>query len=208
MLTLQSLLAWTVMSIGLVLLPGPDTMLVVGHTARRGLKAGLAAIGGIQLGGVFYMALCGFGFLSVLNAVPGLFMTVKIVGAIYLAWLGIGMLRGAIAPATEAKEPKMRLGGSPFSQGFISTVLNPKVAVFFLAALPQFVGTGPDAPWQGMLLIAIVYVLGFFWALAVAALVNRAGQYAGQSRAMRWFEGALGVGFVGLAGRLALARNI
>lgn len=194
------------MSIGLVLLPGPDTMLVAGHSARRGFKAGMAAIGGIQLGGLFYMALCGFGFLSVLNAVPGLFMTVKIVGAIYLAWLGFSMLRGAIKPSQASGEMR-RLGGSAFSQGFLSTVLNPKVAVFFLAALPQFVGTGPDAPWQGMLLIAIVYALGFVWCLALAALATHAGRKVGQSGAMRWFEGAMGAGFLGLAGRLALARN-
>nr|WP_250890565.1 LysE family translocator [Sphingobium nicotianae] len=195
------------MSIGLVLLPGPDTMLVAGHAARRGFRAGMAAIGGIQLGGLFYMALCGFGFLSVLNAVPGMFMTVKIAGALYLAWLGIGMLRGAIKPASGDTQSKVRLGGSPFSQGFISTVLNPKVAVFFLAALPQFVGTGPNAPWHGMLLIAIVYGIGFCWCVLLAALATHAGRKVGQSSVMRWFEGALGAAFLGLAGRLALARN-
>lgn len=212
MLTLQSLLAWTAMAVGLVLLPGPDTMLVAGHAARRGLKAGMAAIGGIQLGGVFYMALCGFGFLSVLNAVPGVFMAVKIAGALYLLWLGITMLRGAFRPAPETVEtvaPKStRLGGSPFAQGFFSTVLNPKVAIFFLAALPQFVGTGPNAPRHGMMLIAIVYVLGFFWCTALAAMATHAGRRMGRSSAMRWFEGAMGAAFVGLAGRLALARNI
>jgi threonine/homoserine/homoserine lactone efflux protein len=207
-LTAHSLLAWTVMSIGLVLLPGPDTMLVAGHAARRGFKAGMAAIGGIQLGGLFYMLLCGFGFLSVLNAVPGLFMAVKIAGALYLAWMGFGLLRGAIKPAPASETPKVRIGGSPFAQGLVSTVLNPKVAIFFLAALPQFVGTGPDAPWQGMLLIAIVYGLGFLWCALLALLATKAGRKVGQSSAMRWFEGAMGVGFFGLAGRLALARNI
>src|SRR3546814_9210400 len=73
------------------------------------------------------------------------------------------MVRGALKPAPASEAPRMRIGGSPFMQGFVSTVLNPKVAIFFLAALPQFVGTGPDAPWQGMLLIAIVYALGFLW---------------------------------------------
>ena len=102
----------------------------------------------------------------------------------------------------------MRLGASPFTQGFISTVLNPKVAVFFLAALPQFVGTGPQAPVQGMLLIAIVYALGFFWCALLAVLATHAGRRVGNSRMMRWFEGAMGVGFFGLAGRLALARNV
>ncbi|MFC4256362.1 LysE family transporter [Altererythrobacter xixiisoli] len=208
MLTLQTLLAWTALAAGLVLLPGPDTLLVAGHSARSGTKAGMQAIGGILLGGAFYMALCGFGFLSVLNAVPGLFLSVKIVGAIYLAWLGFTMLRGALRPSAGETQPRMRLGGSPFTQGFVSTVLNPKLAMFFLAALPQFVGTGPDAPWQGMLLIGIVYVLGFVWCVALMLVATRAGRRASQSRAMRWFEGAMGVGFVGLAGRLALTRNV
>ncbi|HEX7782755.1 MAG TPA: LysE family translocator [Sphingobium sp.] len=206
MLTQQSLLAWTILSIGLVLLPGPDTMLVAGHAARRGFRAGMAAIGGIQLGGLFYMALCGFGFLSVLNAVPGLFMIVKIAGAIYLLWLGFQMLRGAVRPAPAGAQKVMPVG-APFRQGFVSTVLNPKVAVFFLAALPQFVGTGPNAPLHGVLLIAIVYALGLVWCMALAALATHAGRKVGQSSAMRWFEGALGVAFIGLAGRLALARN-
>jgi threonine/homoserine/homoserine lactone efflux protein len=206
MLTQSSLLAWTILSIGLVLLPGPDTMLVAGHAARRGFRAGMAATGGIQLGGLFYMLLCGFGFLSVLNAVPGLFMVVKVAGALYLLWLGIQTLRGAINPAP-AGEAHIVAAGAPFRQGFFSTVLNPKVAVFFLAALPQFVGTGPSAPLHGVLLIGIVYGLGLVWCMILAALATHAGRKVGQSRAMRWFEGALGVAFIGLAGRLALARN-
>jgi len=196
------------MSIGLVLLPGPDTMLVAGHAARRGFQAGMAALGGIPRGGRFYMVLGGVGFLSVLDAVPGLFMGVKSAGALYLAWMGFGLLRGAIKPAPASETPRVRIGGSPFAQGLVSTVLNPKVAIFFLAALPQFVGTGPDAPWQGMLLIAIVYGLGFLWCALLALLATKAGRKVGQSSAMRWFEGAMGVGFFGLAGRLALARNI
>jgi threonine/homoserine/homoserine lactone efflux protein len=142
----------------------------------------------------------------VLNAVPGLFMVVKVAGALYLLWLGIQTLRSAINPAP-AGEAHVVAAGAPFRQGFFSTVLNPKVAVFFLAALPQFVGTGPSAPLHGVLLIGIVYGLGLVWCMILAALATHAGRKVGQSRAMRWFEGALGVAFIGLAGRLALARN-
>lgn len=205
MLDQNALLAWTALSVGLVLVPGPDTMLVAGHAARKGFRAGMIASSGILLGGAFYMALCGFGFLSVLNAVPGIFMAVKVAGAIYLAWMGIQLLRGAILPG-EAQE-NVRATGAPFRQGFFSTVLNPKVAVFFLAALPQFVGAGPDAPLHGVLLIGIVYGIGFLWCMTIAAVATKAGRKVGQSRAMRWFEGALGVAFIGLAGRLALTRN-
>ncbi|MGF7169806.1 threonine/homoserine/homoserine lactone efflux protein [Sphingobium xanthum] len=201
----HGLLAWTILAIALVLSPGPDTMLVAGQSARRGFRAGMAAAGGIFVGGIFYMLLCGFGFLAVLNLVPGLFTIVKVAGALYLAWLGIQLLRGAIKART-AEEKQVTLG-APFRQGFWSTVLNPKVAVFFLAALPQFVGTGPGAPLTGAGLIAIVYGIGAVWCLVIATVATHAGRKVGQSSAMRWFEGALGAAFIGLAGRLALARN-
>jgi threonine/homoserine/homoserine lactone efflux protein len=201
----HGLLAWTILAIALVLSPGPDTMLVAGQAARRGFSSGMAAAAGILVGGMFYMLLCGFGFLSVLNLVPGLFTVVKIAGALYLAWLGIQLLRGAIRPKL-AEEKQIALG-APFRQGFWSTVLNPKVAIFFLAALPQFVGTGPDAPLYGMLLIAIVYGIGGIWCTIIATVAAHAGRKVGQSSAMRWFEAVLGTAFIGLAGRLALVRN-
>ncbi|AGH48712.1 MULTISPECIES: LysE family translocator [Sphingomonadales] len=205
MLTTHTLLAWTVLAIALVLTPGPDTMLVAGNAARRGFRAGIATASGIALGGVWYMALCGFGFLSLLNAVPGMFAAVKTIGAIYLAWLGLKLVRGAIAPARGEAAPVAM--GAPFRQGFLTTILNPKVAVFFLAALPQFVGTGPEAPLRGVLLVGIVYAVGFAWLALLAGLASRAGTRIGNSQAMRWIEGALGTAFVGFAGKLALSRN-
>jgi threonine/homoserine/homoserine lactone efflux protein len=201
----HSLLAWTILAIALVLTPGPDTMLVAGQAARRGFRSGMSAAGGIFLGGILYMLLCGFGFLSVLNLVPSLFTIVKIAGALYLAWLGIQLLRGAIKP--KADEERQVALGAPFRQGFWSTVLNPKIAIFFLAALPQFVGTGPGAPVYGMLLIGIVYVIGMVWCTIIATIAAHAGRKVGRSNAMRWFEGVLGAAFIGLAGRLALVRN-
>lgn len=201
----HSLLAWTLLSVGLVLTPGPDTMLVAGHAARGGVRAGLAAVSGVVLGGLWYMALCGFGFLSVLSIFPALFTVVKAAGAIYLAWLGFKLIRGAIQPApATAEAPAL---GKPFWQGLLTTALNPKVALFFLAILPQFVGTGADAPLKGALLIAVPYVLGGFWLTGIVFVAARAGRAAKQSSAMRWIEGVLGVAFIGLAGRLALARN-
>ncbi|MES2057451.1 MAG: LysE family translocator [Pseudomonadota bacterium] len=203
----HSLLAWTLLSIGLVLTPGPDMMIVAGQSARGGVRAGLATMAGIALGGLWYMALCGFGFLSVLTAFPALFMAVKIAGAVYLAWLGIRMLTGAFKPAPIAATAIAPAMGKPFRQGFLSTALNPKVALFFLAILPQFVGTGPDAPVRGMLLIAVPYVLGSIWLTGVTLVAARAGRAVKQSSVMRWFEGVIGAAFLGLAGRLALARN-
>jgi threonine/homoserine/homoserine lactone efflux protein len=202
----HSLLAWIALSIGLALTPGPDTMIVAGNAARNGVRGGLAAVAGIAVGGLWYMALCGFGFLSVLTVFPTLFTIVKFAGAAYLAWLGIRALTGAIRPAAGGET--LRASSRPFRQGLLTTSLNPKVALFFLAILPQFVGQDAGAPVRGMLLIGIAYGIGSLWLTGVAFAVARAGRAVRSSSAMRWFEGALGTAYLALAGRMALVRNI
>jgi len=92
----------------------------------------------------------------------------------------------------------------PFLQGFLTNALNPKVAIFYLAALPQF-ASGPDAPMVGVLLIAIHYAMGAVWLSCVAFAASRARRIALKNIFVRWLEGAVGVFFVGVAGRLALA---
>ena len=201
-----SLLAWSALALVASISPGPDTLLVAGHAARHGVWAGLAAVAGIVTGGLWYMALLGLGLMSLLNASPLLFAIVKAAGAIYLAWLGIRLLLGALRGTGGHQPASVRLS-APYRQGLITNALNPKVALFYLAALPQFVGTGPGAPLFGMLLIAIHYVIGGCWLAIVAAGAARAGGVVRDSDAVRWIEGILGVLFVGLAGRLALARN-
>jgi threonine/homoserine/homoserine lactone efflux protein len=201
-----SLLAWIALSIGLALTPGPDTMIVAGNAARGGVRGGMAAVAGIAAGGLWYMALAGFGFLSVLTLSPALFTAVKFAGAAYLAWLGLRALSGAIRPAAD---PALARGSArPFRQALLTTALNPKVALFFLAVLPQFVGQGPDAPLKGVMLIGIAYAVGALWLAGIALTVARAGRAVKHSGVLRWFEGALGTAYLALAGRMAFVRNI
>ncbi len=207
-MTGSALFAWTLLSIGLVLIPGPDTLLVVGYAVRGGLRDSLSAVLGGTLGGLWYMALCGFGFLAVLAAYPTLYAIIKTAGVLYLAWLGLRLVRGALKPGRPVQPADDVAGyGKPFRQGLLTTVLNPKVALFFLAILPQFVGEGPSAPYWGMLLIAISYALGLVWLSGVAWFASRASGAVRQTNLVRWIEGALGIAFVGFAGRLALARE-
>jgi threonine/homoserine/homoserine lactone efflux protein len=204
-----SILAWTALATAVALSPGPDTLLVAGNAARRGHAAGLRTVAGVVCGGVFYALLCGFGFMSVLIASPTLYLIVKIAGAVYLALIGAQMLWGAIRRrAGETPRPVRRqIAGAPFRQGLLTNVLNPKVAVFYLAALPQFVGHGPDAPLKGVLLIAIHYAIGGAWLSAIALGAGRAGEAFRTSAAMRWLEGVAGVFLLGVAGRLAVERR-
>ena len=174
---------------------------------QQGVGAGLQTIAGNAVGGVMYAALFGFGLMSVLAASAPLYLTVKIAGAAYLAFIGAQMLWGAIrrSPTVAVEEPPV--AGSPFRQGLLTNALNPKVAVFYLAALPQFAGHGADAPLKGVLLIAIHYAIGAAWMSMVAAAAGKAGAAFRSSAAMRWLEGIAGVFLLGVAGRLVVERR-
>ena len=99
-----ALLAWSALALIVTLTPGPDTLLVAAHAARSGFRAGMAALMGIMTGVAWYGSLIAFGALSVLVAVPALFLAVKIAGALYLAWLGFGMIRNALKPTLSPAE--------------------------------------------------------------------------------------------------------
>jgi threonine/homoserine/homoserine lactone efflux protein len=201
-----TLLAWTALATAATMSPGPDTLLVLGHAARSWRDGALAAAG-IVAGGLWYMLLSGFGLMSLLTASHLLFEIVKIAGALYLGWLGCGLLRGAIKPQPVVAGQTMTPLRSPFRQGFLTNALNPKVALFYLAVLPQFVGSGPNAPYFGMVLIAIHYLTAAVWFTILVLFVSRAGGVLRETNVWRWLEGALGAAFVGLAGKLALERN-
>ncbi|MGE0046754.1 MAG: LysE family translocator [Hyphomonadaceae bacterium] len=199
-----SLLAWTTLAILVTVTPGPDTLLVVGHSLKSGARAGLSAAAGIIAGFFWYAALAYFGLMALLSATPWLYMAVKIAGALYLAFIGAQMIFGAIRPSTEEKTIPL---GAPFRQGLLTNALNPKVALFYLAALPQFVPAGPDAPARAVLLIAIHYATGAVWLGGIAVAAARAGAGIRRSALYRWIEGIIGAALIGLAARLAFERR-
>ena len=201
-----ALLAWTALVAILTLTPGPDTLLVVSHAARGGLRSGLAAIAGIQTGALWYAVLIAVGALSFLAAVPTLFLAVKIAGALYLAWLGAGMIWNAVRGKREEAAAKAVDLKQPYAQGFFTNALNPKVALFYLAALPQF-ASGPNAPLIGAMLIGVHAIVGCAYLAAVAFAASRARNIAWNTTLVRWLEGAIGAFFLGVAGRLALTQR-
>ncbi len=202
---LTILLAWIALATVATISPGPDAALVIAQTARRGLSAGLKVALGIGLGNAWYALLFGFGLMSLLAAQPTVYLIVKLGGAAYLAWIGFKMVRSALAGAQH--DDVATASGTPMLQGFITNILNPKIALFFLAAIPQFAGNGPDAPMIGVVLIAINGVINMVWLSIVAVGVDRAGTRLQQSHVMRWLEGVIGVALMGIATRVAFSRN-
>lgn len=201
-----ALLAWIALVVVLTLTPGPDTMLVISHAARGGMRSSLAAIAGIETSACWYALLIAVGALSFLAAVPALFLIVKIAGAVYLAWLGASMMWSAIKGKQQEAAAKPVDLKQPYAQGFFTNALNPKVALFYLAALPQF-ASGPNTPLIGVMLIGVHAVIGGLYLVGVAFAAHRARSITWNSTLVRWMEGAIGAFFLGVAGRLALAQR-
>ena len=187
--------------------PGVDFVLTVSRTLQGGARAGVAAALGINAGCVVHALAAAFGLAALLAVNPQAFRFIQWAGAGYLAWLGLGLLRqawrSAAAPLAGAATTAQRSGWADFRSGLLTNVLNPKVALFFLAFLPQFVPVAsPNKTLSFLLLGAWFVVQGFVFLLVLVALAARLSRLQTSGLARRWL-GALGGGlFIALALRL------
>ena len=129
--------------------PGVDMMFTLARTLRHGVAGGIAAALGVVAGCVVHTLVAAFGLAALLAASGTAFSLLKWAGAAYLVWLAIGMLRASASAGGPAAPPAGRAASAPlwplFRQGLLTNVLNPKIAIFFLALLPQFIDAGaPD----------------------------------------------------------------
>lgn len=188
--------------------PGVDLVFTVSRTLQHGIRTGLAGAAGISAGCVVHALAAAFGLAALLAVSTTAFAVLKGIGAAYLVWLAVGMLRSALQPAgatttagTIAPVPLGRV----FRQGLLTNVLNPKVALFFLAFLPQFIDA--DAPHKTLAFLALGVWFVLQSALFLVALVVLTARlrHLGQGSATlgRWLDGLGGVLFLGLAVRLA-----
>ena len=203
---------WLFILSGLLLniTPGPDTAYIVGRSLQMGWRGGAAAAIGIGCGCLVHVFGAAIGLSALLMASSAAFSLVKWIGAAYLCFLGIKLLLSRPA-RSEATGRAMFSGDVPslrqvFLQGALTNVLNPKVALFFLAFLPQFVVS--DSPHKALafLLLGLIFVCnGTAWCLAVAAFTARAaGRIRKSSRILPWINRALGGLFIYLGIRVAV----
>ena len=199
-----TLLLFLAATLTLNVTPGPDMLYVIARSVAQGRQAGIVSAFGIAGGTIVHTALVALGLSGLLLAVPIAFEIVKLAGAAYLMWLGARLLlrTGDTATAPAVIRAPM---GAIFRQGVVTNVLNPKVALFFLAFLPQFVDPrrGPVAV-QIAALGLLFNVSGTLVNIAVALLASRAGQWTRRRASTTSLERASGGLFIGLGLRLAL----
>ncbi|RKT33215.1 threonine/homoserine/homoserine lactone efflux protein [Microbacterium sp. AG1240] len=203
---LENLLAFLVASVVIIVIPGPSVLFVVGRSIALGRRAGVLSVVGNALGTVPAVLAVAFGVGAIVASSVVAFTVIKIVGAIYLVWLGVQAIRHRNAHVQGATGGP-RSASTLLRQGFIVGLTNPKTIAFFVAVLPQFVDPTAPAVWAQLLVLGLTFqVLALacdsVWALAAG---TARAWFARSPRRIATLSGTGGVMMIGLGGTLALA---
>ena len=190
----------------LTISPGADMALVAKITLERGRRDALLATMGICSGLLVHATASALGLSVILATSAEAFTVVKLVGAAYLVYLGVQALRSSFRHETAAAVAPRR-GTSPFVQGLLSNVLNPKVAVFYLTFMPQFMSPGDNVLVRSLAFAVAHGIMGVAWLTAYAYVLSRISVVLGRSGVRRWLERVTGGVLVALGLRLALERR-
>jgi threonine/homoserine/homoserine lactone efflux protein len=191
------------------LTPGPDTVYILGRSIAQGREAGVASALGFCVGSIFHTCAAALGLSAILATSALAFGTIKLLGAAYLIFLGIKMLLDRGRELSLPSSFRRRTTAAAFGQGIFTNILNPKVALFFLAFLPQFIDPASHAKMLAFLALGLTFVAtGTIWCLILAWFASsfsarlRANETIGQ-----WLNRAAGALFVFLGMRLATAKQ-
>jgi threonine/homoserine/homoserine lactone efflux protein len=222
----QHLLLFVLAGLLLNLTPGPDVLYIVSHAIRQGARAGVVAALGVSAGCFVHIAAAAVGVSALLATSAAAFAVLKWAGAAYLLYVGMKLLAGKSAPKrwgfAGAPPPAYGLGSAPppayeeapshlwsvFRGGFLTNALNPKVAIFFLAFVPQFIAPQAQHKALAFLALGIVFnlntvVMNSGWALAAAWIARTDAA----QRSLHWLDRVAGLMFMGFGLKLALAEN-
>jgi leucine efflux protein len=210
MLGITDLTTYVLGTIAIVLLPGPNSLFVLSVAARRGVRPGYAAACGVFVGDTVLMLLASLGAASLLKAVPALFVLVKVVGASYLAWVGVNLLIAALKrwrgelPATEASAQDL---SQPFRKALVISLLNPKAILFFVSFFLQFVD--PAYPWPALTFLGLGLIAQgcsfIYLSVLIFAGARLAAAFARRRRLASVATSGVGTLFLGFGAKLATA---
>ena len=207
MLGIHELWLFIISGLLLNIAPGPDTAYIIGRSVQLGWRGGVVAAIGIGTGCLVHVFAAAIGLSAFLAASSAAFAVIKWAGAAYLCFIGLKMLLsrpGAPADHTSSGSVAISLR-QVFLQGALTNVLNPKVALFFLAFLPQFVAADSPHKTAAFMLLGLIFIFnGTLWCLGVAAFAARAaGRIRQSARSLLWIDRGLGGLFVYLGARIA-----
>jgi RhtB (resistance to homoserine/threonine) family protein len=190
------------------LTPGPDTVYILGRSIAQGREAGVASALGICVGSIFHTCAAALGLSAILATSSVAFVAIKLLGGAYLIFLGIKLLLDRRRQLSLPSNFKQRTSAAAFRQGVLTNVLNPKVALFFLAFLPQFIDPATNNKILAFVTLGFTFVTtGTIWCLILACFASsfsdrlRASETVGQ-----WVNRAIGALFIFLGARLAATK--
>jgi len=191
------------------LYPGPDTLYIIGHSLGQGRAAGVWAALGIGSGAVIHTLLGAFGLSALLMSSASAFAILKYLGAAYLVYQGLRLLFDRVVPSSIESGQPVRAGNLRiFRQGVLTNVLNPKVALFFLAFIPQFISAAsPNKVLSFMILGAVFITTGTLWCIIVAVFASAIRERLNSSPAATGrLKRVNGILFILLGFKLAVSR--
>ena len=206
-MSLTSYLAYAAFAAVVIIAPGPDFALTVGNTLRSGRSGGLRTALGIATSNVVQGTAAAFGLGALIVGSELAFTVIRWVGAAYLAYLGVRMLRAAFRGDYAVTDLDSRTAATrrwlAYQQGFLSNITNPKVLTLYLSVLPQFLAGHPSV--SAALLLAYTHsVLGLAWLVVLVTFLNRIRSRLQRRRVRRCLDGATGVAMLGFGARLAV----
>ena len=199
-------IAGLVVLVVLTVSPGADMALVAKITLERGRHAALLATVGICSGLLVHATASALGLSLILATSAEAFTLLKLAGAAYLAYLGVQALRSSFR-RDDVAAVTARRAGSPFLQGLLSNMLNPKVAVFYLTFMPQFISPGDNVLLRSLAFAVAHGIMGIAWLTAYAYVLSRISAFLASSGVRRWLERVTGGVLIALGLRLALERR-
>ena len=190
------------------LTPGPDTAYILGRSIAQGREAGIASALGICVGSIFHTCAAALGFSAILATSALAFVAIKLLGGAYLIFLGIKMLLDRRKHLSLPTNFRRRTTAAAFRQGVFTNILNPKVALFFLAFLPQFIDPASNMKVLAFLSLGLTFVTtGTIWCLVLAWFASVFSErLRGNETIEQWLNRAAGALFVFLGLRLASAK--
>lgn len=194
----------------IVLLPGPDTLVVLRNLIRGGRRTATRTVVGVLSGLTVWVAATAFGLAALLHASEDAYTVLRIVGACYLLWLGWQTLRTRAAPPElltfDTAQPRRRLLGTGYTAGLATDLLNPKVGVFFVTFLPGFVPSGTSVGDASLTFGAIFVVETALYFAFLLFLAGRIATWMGDTKIRRRLDWATGTVLIGFGVRLAVEQ--